>query len=190
MKQITEQLAVPPAQAAAPPATRGRSDSAAAHPDVVELFDQYHIDPRHMERFLGLMDRRQDTFESDMLKLWELCEQARSPEGMLVSKMREMEKGIFIGKTVPDKELAAMSKKFKLDHEAESKLSDVMAKYAPDPRAEKLKELEKHLETSSRPSAMVMMSLKKLAEGVSLGTPSAAAPGSWVDRQRRGEVDD
>merc|ERR1712050_414517 len=100
--------------------------------------------------------------------------------------MREMEKGIFIGKTIPDAELQTMSKKFKLDHEAESKLSDVLAKYGPEQRKEKMEELERHLETSSRPSAMVMMSLKKLAEGLSLGRPAAPVPGSWADKQKRG----
>lgn len=64
-----------------------------------------------------------------MLKIWELCEQARSPEGMLVSKIKEMEDGIFVGKTVPDEALNNLSKKFKLDKPAESKLSDVLAKY-------------------------------------------------------------
>merc|ERR1712226_1841237 len=53
----------------------GTTQSKAPDPDVVELFDHFHIDPRHMERFVGLMDRRPDSFESDMLKLWELCEQ-------------------------------------------------------------------------------------------------------------------
>merc|ERR1712187_389362 len=124
----------------------------APDPDIVELFDHFNIDPRHMERFSGLMARRKESFEGDMLKLWELCEQARSPEGMFVSKMREMEKGIFIGKTVPDKELQEMAKKFRLDKEAESKLSDVLAKYEPEQRKERMQELERHLETSSRPS--------------------------------------
>merc|ERR1712176_985419 len=90
----------------------------------------------------------------------------------------------------PDAELQNMSRKFKLDHEAESKLSDVLAKYAVEERRAKMLELEKHLETSSRPSAMVMMSLKKLAEGLSLGRPAPPAPGCWVDKRKRGEVDD
>merc|ERR550532_1416011 len=96
----------------------------APDPDIVELFDHFNIDPRHMDRFQGIMEKRRDTFAGDMIKLWELCEQARSPEGMFVSKMREMEKGTFIGKTIPDEELLMLSNKFRLDKEAESKLSD------------------------------------------------------------------
>merc|ERR1719491_578450 len=83
-----------------------------------------------------LVEKREESFAGDMLKLWELLEQARSPEGMLVSKMREMECGTFIGKTVPDEHLMDISRKYKLDHAAESKLSDVLAKYEPDRRRE------------------------------------------------------
>jgi len=154
-------------------------------PDILELFDHFHLDNRHLRRFAAVMERRQDTFESDMLKLWELCEQARSPEGMFVSKMREMEDGNFIGKTVPDANLIALSKKYKLDFEAETKLSDVLAKYGKERRLEYMGELEKHLETSSRPSAMVMMSLRKIGEGQPLGKPGAPAPGSYLDKMQK-----
>merc|ERR1719247_288625 len=130
----------------------------AKDPDIVELFDHFQIDTRHLDRFCRSMEKRHDTFEGDMLKIWELCEQARSPEGMLVSKIKEMEDGIFVGKTVPDKELLELCKKYKLDKPAETKLCDVLAKYDKAKRREYMDELEGHLETSSRPSAMVMMS--------------------------------
>merc|ERR1719174_605529 len=134
----------------------------AKDPDIVELFDHFQIDNRHMDRFCRSMEKRELTFEGDMLKIWELCEQARSPEGMLVSKVKEMEDGIFVGKTVPDQALTEMSAKFKLDKPAESKLSDVLAKYDKERRREYLDDLDAHLATSSRPSAMVMMCLKKM----------------------------
>merc|ERR1712194_339723 len=102
------------------------STELAKDPDIVELFDHFQIDTRHLDRFCRSMEKRPETFEGDMLKIWELCEQARSPEGMLVSKIKEMEDGIFVGKTVPDKALMEMTKKFKLDKEAESKLCDVL----------------------------------------------------------------
>merc|ERR1719272_563297 len=102
----------------------------AKDPDIVELFDHFQVDrDRYLDRFCRSMEKRPETFEGDMLKVWELCEQARSPEGMLVSKIKEMEDGIFVGKTIPDAELAALSKRYKLDKEAESKLCDVLAKY-------------------------------------------------------------
>merc|ERR1719506_3128580 len=156
----------------------------AKDPDIVELFDHFQIDSRHLDRFCRSMEKRQETFEGDMLKVWELCEQARSPEGMLVSKIKEMEDGIFVGKTVPDQELTSFSKKYKLDKPAESKLSDVLAKYDKERRKEYMEELDAHLATSARPSAMVMMFLKKLGTGQSLGKPGRVAPGSYAAKQQ------
>merc|ERR1719263_2485897 len=114
----------------------------AKDPDIVELFDHFQIDTRHLERFCRSMEKRQETFEGDMLKIWELCEQARSPEGMLVSKIKEMEDGIFVGKTQPDIELKAMAEKYKLDAEAETKLNDVLAKYPKEKRLEYMEEID------------------------------------------------
>ncbi|CAK0829790.1 unnamed protein product, partial [Prorocentrum cordatum] len=88
---------------------------------------------------------------------------------------------------VPDSELLLLSKKFGLDREAESKLSDVLAKYDKEKRREYMADLDKHLETSSRPSAMIMMSLKKLGEGLPLGRPGPPAPGCWLEKQKRQE---
>merc|ERR1711971_62511 len=179
-------------QAVAVPAKKEEEDTdrlrtsfeLAKDPDIVELFDHFQIDMRHMDRFCRSMEKRQETFDGDMLKIWELCEHARSPEGMLVSKIKEMEDGIFVGKTVPDKELTNLSKKFKLDKPAESKLSDVLAKYDKERRKEYMEELDAHLATSARPSAMVMMFLKKLGTGQSLGKPGKVAPGSYAARQQ------
>lgn len=180
----------PPRPAPAPPKEeQPQNKTMAPDPDIVDLFDYFHIDPRHLSRFEGLMAKREATFAGDMFKLWELLEQARSPEGMLVSKMREMETGSFIGKTVPDEELMAVVKKFRLDEAAEAKLSDVLAKYDPTKRREYMGELGKHLEVSGKPSATVMMLLKKLGQGLPLGKPGQPAPGSYADRNRR-ERDD
>merc|ERR1719272_1870038 len=157
----------------------------AKDPDIVELFDNFQIDSRHMERFCRSMEKRPETFEGDMLKIWELCEQARSPEGMLVSKIKEMEDGIFVGKTVPDAQLQEITKKFRLDKEAESKLCDVLAKYDKERKKEYMEEIESHLAVSARPSAMVMMMLKKMGTGQALGKPGRPAPGSFVDKQQK-----
>lgn len=137
----------------------------AKDPDIVELFDHFQIDTRHLDRFCRFMEKRSETFEGDMLKIWELCEQARSPEGMLVSKIKEMEDGIFVGKIVPDVELTSLSKKYKFDKLVELKFSDVLAKYDKERRREYMDELDFYLATSARPSAMVMMFLKKLGTG-------------------------
>merc|ERR1719433_2086669 len=157
----------------------------AIDPDVQELCDHFHIEDRHLQRLNEIMKGRQDTFEGDMLKLWEKLEDAREPAGLLVVKMREMEEGTFVGKQKADKELAAITKKFSLDNTAESRLADILARFDAQKKTEMYEELEKHLEVSNRPSAMVMMLLRKLSEGQSLGRPGPAAPGSYLDRKNR-----
>lgn len=153
-------------------------------PDVQELCDHFNIEERHVVKLGELMKSRQDTFEGDMLKLWEELERARVPNGMLVVTMREMENGRFIGKGT-HKDLNDLCERHKLDETATSKLGDILARYEEDRRQEYMREVDRHLEVSSRPSAMVMMLLKKLGNGESLGKPGAPAPGSLADREAK-----
>lgn len=159
-------------------------------PDVQELCDHFHIEDRHVHRLNEIMKNRQETFEGDMLKLWEKLEDAREPAGLLVVKMREMEEGTFIGKQKIDKELATMVKRYNLDRMAESRLSDILARFEPEKKAEMYADLDRHLEVSNRPSAMVMMLLRKIADGAALGRPGPPAPGSYLDRKMREEAKD
>merc|ERR1719436_1427428 len=98
-------------------------------PDVQELCDYFHIEERHARRLSDIMKNRQKTFVEDMERLYDVLERANSPAGLLVVKMREMEEGTFVGKAKADKELVAISKKYKLDDQAESKLADILARY-------------------------------------------------------------
>merc|ERR1711957_774983 len=91
----------------------------------------------------------------------------------------------FIGKMKADKELKDMSKRFKLDDQAESKLADILARTDPDKKNLYMAELNKHLEVSNKPSAMVMMLLRKIGDGTPLGRPGPPAPGSYLDRLRQ-----
>merc|ERR1719433_420606 len=154
-------------------------------PDVQELCDHFHIEDRHLQRLNEIMKNRQDTFEGDMLKLWEKLEDAREPAGLLVVKMREMEEGTFVGKQKADKELLTLSKKYALDATAESRLADIIGRFDEAKKKEMYEELDRHFEVSNRPSAMAMMLLRKLSEGQSLGRPGPAAPGSYLDRKMR-----
>ena len=160
-------------------------DSNLIDPDVQELCDYFHIEERHARRLNDIMKNRQDTFVADMERLYDVLERANSPAGLLVVKMREMEEGTFVGKVKADKDLAAVSKKYKLDEQAESKLADILARYDDARRKEYLIEIERHLEVSNRPSAMAMLLLRKLGEGQSLGKPGPAAPGSYLDNAQR-----
>merc|ERR1712187_516181 len=62
-----------------------------------------------------------------------------------------------------------MGRKFKLDSEAERRLSDVICKHEPVKRQEYYAELEEHLTYSHNPSAFIMKALPKLGRGESLG---------------------
>merc|ERR1719263_954345 len=138
------------------------------------------------------MKGRQDTFVEDLQRLYDVLERAREPAGLLTVKMREMEDGTFIGKQKPDERLKGMTKKFKLDDQAESKLADILARYDPEKRSAYMQELDQHLEVSNRPSAMVMMLLRKPGDGQPLGRIGHPAPGSYLDkveRDRRDEKD-
>merc|ERR1712226_566975 len=128
------------------------------------------------------MKGRQETFVEDLERLWDVLERAREPNGLLTVKMREMEDGTFIGKQKPDEKLKALTKKFQLDDQAESKLADILARYDAEKKKTYFEEIERHLEASNRPSAMVMMLLRKLGEGQSLGRPGPPAPGSFIDK--------
>eukprot|EP00913_Durusdinium_trenchii_P016847 g15837.t1 len=172
--------AMQPGAAAAEP-----EDSNMIDPDVQELCDYFHIEERHARRLNDIMKNREDTFVADMERLYDVLERANSPAGLLVVKMREMEEGTFVGKVKADKDLAAVSKKYKLDEQAESKLADILARYDDARRKEYLIEIERHLEVSNRPSAMAMLLLRKLGEGQSLGKPGPAAPGSYLDNAQR-----
>mmetsp|Transcript_57640 Transcript_57640/g.105885 ORF Transcript_57640/g.105885 Transcript_57640/m.105885 type:complete len:304 (+) Transcript_57640:109-1020(+) len=154
-------------------------------PDIQELCDHFHIQYEHVRRLNEMMENRQDTFTADILRLWEVLENARSPEGMLVIKMREMDQGIFMGKITPDKELQEVIDKYGLDKEASDKLADVLEKRQKT-RSDDIKQLHKHLCLSARPSAMAMMLLKPLRENQDVLHDPNQRPqsGSYADRHR------
>jgi len=179
----------PPPAGAAPVAAAPAPVSDMIDPDIQEMCDNFHIEDKHARRLHNIMKNRQNTFAEDLERVWDVLERAREPAGLLTVKMREMEEGTFIGKQRPDEKLKAMSKKFKLDDQAESKLADILVRYEPEKKAAYFQEIEKHLEVSNRPSAMVMMLLKKLGAGEPLGRIGHAAPGSYLDKKERERKD-
>merc|ERR1719195_1615635 len=162
-----------------PPAAQGMpTGPAEIDPDVQEFCDHFGIDPRMTRLLNDELHKRPDTWEGDLLALWEIIEQARVPPGLLMVKIREMQNGTFVGKPKPDKEVETLCKKYKIDSTATQRLAEVLAKR--DDRKGDLDKLEKHLRTSNKPSALVMMMLGKLRKGEDIGEPDhKAAPGSY-----------
>jgi len=160
-------------------------DNLEIDPDVRELGDYFNIEERWIKRLNETMRKRKDTKEQDIAKLYEVLERARSPTGLLTVKIGEMECGQFVGKIKPDKDVERLARKFKLDDQAETKLADILCRYDEAKRKAYIVDIERHLEVSNRPSAMAMMMLRKLGDGVALGRPGPVAPGSYLDKVNR-----
>merc|ERR1719331_3634452 len=125
-------------------------------PEGRELGDYFNIEDRWIRRLNETMRKRLDTKEQDIAKLYEVLERARSPTGLLTVKIGEMECGQFVGKVKPDKDVEAISRKFKLDEHVKSRLTELVVRRKAQ-REEDLETFGQHLKYSKRPSAMAMI---------------------------------
>lgn len=188
--QLSEQIASNPplatqlqqiAQAASAPATLPGT-----HPDVQELAEHFQLDERIAKQLDEIMKTRAETFEGDLIALWDILETARNPAGLLHVKIKEMQDGTFVGLPKLAKDVRDMSRMYQLDDQATRKLAEALEKRAAT-RKEDVELLHKHLETSNKPSARVMMMLGKLRTGQPLGDPDQRiAKGSYLDRMEQG----
>jgi len=158
-------------------ASAGASAGQEVDGDIQEMCDNFHIEDRHTKNLNLLMQKRVETFEADMLRLWTDLERAHNPNGLLVVQMRQMDEGTFIGKNKPDPEYVAIVKKYNLDEQAEEKLLDTLSRHPIERRKEYYKELDPFLAASNKASATAMMLLRKVGEGESLGPPPRAKGG-------------
>jgi len=158
------------------PAGQAEGDSSVRiDPDVADLCDYYQIEDRIMLKLNEAMKGRKDTFVGDMEKLWKELETARSPPGLLMAMIRQMNEGKFVGKVPPSKEVQRLIEKYRLDEDARTKLADFIFK-RPDTAKQDLFEIERRLDTSGRPSATVMTMIVKLQRGERLPALQQAAP--------------
>merc|ERR1719440_1759831 len=133
-------------------------------PDVQELGDYFNIEERWVKRLNVTMQKRQDTKEQDIAKLYEVLERARSPTGLLTVKIGEMECGQFVGKIKPDKDVERLARKFKLDDHVTSRLTELVVRRKAT-KEDDLERIEQHLRYCKRPSAMATLLAGKLLEG-------------------------
>jgi len=154
-------------------------------PDVQDLADHYGLDERITKQLDDEMKKRPVTFEGDLLALWDILKDARSPAGLLQVKIAEMQANTFIGQPTMDKDVKELQRKYKLDDQATRKLAEVLQRRS-ETREQDIELLHRHLETSNKPSARVMMVLGKLKPEDPL--PEAdkrIAPGSYLDKLER-----
>lgn len=168
-----EQSAQQPGQEAAIAA--GAMHSNHIDPDVADLCDHYAIEDRIMLLLNEAMKERQSTFTSDMQGLWEALAAARSPAGLLMAKIRHMKEGTFVGKVEAPPEVKRVVKQYRLDDDAKNKLTDFILK-RPNTAKEDLWEIERRLEGSGRPSAVVMTMIVAIQRGGKLPEMRTAAP--------------
>merc|ERR1740121_287880 len=177
------------------------------HPDVQELADHFRFDQKLTNKLNWVLSERKDTFMEDIYGLWDNLRNAHTPGAMCTSKIKEMINGTWVGKPRPDSDVQALVKKFKLDDQAATKLAGVLNKQGQNEkvqgayvklgpegkqvlRSQLLTQLDKRLECSNQPSAMVMMLLKKLAIGEELGAPpKGPSPGSFLDLKNKAEAE-
>lgn len=158
-----------------------RAESMAAiDPEIVELCDKFFIEEKFMWKLNEVMQvqRLKGSYDDDMKRLWCDLDGCRNPVALLVHLMGQMKGGKFIGHmSKPDEEVDHLTKKFKLDPEATKKLCEYICKHPPELRQKYYCELEQHLDVSSKPSACVMMLLRKIRYGDELGEPKGEVKG-------------
>lgn len=133
-------------------------------PDVRKLGDHFNIEDRWLVRLDELMRRRKDTKDQDLAKLYEVLEQARSPTGLLVAKLGEMECGQFVGKVKPDRNIERLATRYNLDTRVVSRLTELRVRRKKS-QTEDFNRLEQHLSLCKRPSATATLLIGKVLEG-------------------------
>jgi len=163
------------------------TESLPMHPQVQALAQQYGLSAKMTERLNTQMMLRFNTFDSDMAALLEALATARNPPGLLVTKIREMQYGTFIGKdqVIEDAAVEELTRKFKLDEQASTKLAQWVAT-RPQSRREDLAMMNLHLEYSNKPSSKVMQLLGKMFSAIGSKLPPPEFRGS---RGGRGHSD-
>mmetsp|Transcript_116109 Transcript_116109/g.212856 ORF Transcript_116109/g.212856 Transcript_116109/m.212856 type:complete len:371 (+) Transcript_116109:49-1161(+) len=141
-------------------------------PDIQQLGYTYRIDDVLLDRLNTIMiEQRSKTWEQDIARLYEILQDAHTPAAMLNLKIRDMEKGTFVGKAKCGPRVKELCKKHRLDRGAATKLEEAMSmREAMGKDVEKdLLHLDEHLAASNKPSALVSMKLDSLRKGFNIG---------------------
>jgi len=141
-------------------------------PDIQEFAYTFNIDPGLTQKLNNIMiEERRRTWEQDLARLYEILNDAHTPAAMLNLKIRDMEKGTFVGKAQCQASVRVLCKKHRLDKGASTKLEEAMAmREAMGKDVEQdLHMLDEHLEASNAPSKLVSMKLDSLRKGYNVG---------------------
>lgn len=157
---------------------RFRSQAEAANketrldPDIADLADHFDLEESLARHLHAVMQGREDTFEADMLTLWDVLENAKDPSETLQEKIEELVAGTFVAKTKTHNDVVKFCKKYELDHMATKNLIEALAVRERDHETNTSRDLERlavHMEHSSAPSKLISMKLKEIRGGCNIG---------------------
>merc|ERR1712046_510757 len=96
--------------------------------EIQELAYAFGIDDELTQKLNDIMiEDRSRTWDQDIARLYEILKDARTPAAMLNLKIRDMEKGTFVGKAKCGPKVKELSRKHRLDHGASTKLEEAMS---------------------------------------------------------------
>eukprot|EP00445_Apocalathium_hangoei_P039387 CAMPEP_0203950310 /NCGR_PEP_ID=MMETSP0359-20131031/84476_1 /ASSEMBLY_ACC=CAM_ASM_000338 /TAXON_ID=268821 /ORGANISM="Scrippsiella Hangoei, Strain SHTV-5" /LENGTH=299 /DNA_ID=CAMNT_0050882485 /DNA_START=53 /DNA_END=949 /DNA_ORIENTATION=+ len=144
-------------------------------PDITELCEHFNVEDRIMLKLNEVMKDRHTTFSSDIEKLWDELTNARSPAGLLMAKIKQIQEGVFVGKVKAPAPVQRVIDRYRLDNDARTKLTGFICA-RPETQEGDLYEIERRCETSGNPSATVMMCIVKLHKGEELPPPLRGTP--------------
>eukprot|EP00435_Cladocopium_sp_Y103_P045881 s406_g13.t1 len=137
--------------------------------DVRRLGSFFGIDQSTMERLDELLERRKDSRERDLAKLYEILETARSPSRLLMAKLEEMEDGQFVTNFKRDENIDRLCEQYKLNDAARCRLVELRVR-RKSTQEEDHARLQEHLKLCSDPSYTAVSLVKKVTQGRSCRT--------------------
>jgi len=182
-KQNDEMQQIPPAPVEEPKQVeRDKYDSSSEletepkhhdlDPDIQQLAYTFKIDAGLTQKLNNIMiEKRMNTWEQDLARLYEILKDAHTPAAMLNLKVKDMQKGTFVGKAKCGPRVRDLARRHKLDKGAATKLEEAMSmREAMGKDVEKdIVMLDEHLTASNKPSALVSMKLESLRKGYNIG---------------------
>jgi len=142
------------------------------HADIQELASTFGIDFQLTQSLNDIMiDERKRTWKQDLDRLYEILKEARTPAAVLRLKLKDMEKGKFVGKAICGPKVRELCRKHRLDKGATAKFEEAMSmREAMGKDVDKdMQCMDEHLAASNAPSKLVSMKLEALRKGYNLG---------------------
>mmetsp|Transcript_109906 Transcript_109906/g.218304 ORF Transcript_109906/g.218304 Transcript_109906/m.218304 type:complete len:328 (+) Transcript_109906:73-1056(+) len=140
-------------------------------PDIADLADHFSLDESIARALDAVMQNRSESFEADMLTLWDVLERSDNPSATLTEKIGELASGTFVAKSKTHDDVVSFCRRYELDHTATKNLIEALAVRERDHEANIKKDLERlavHMEHSSAPSKLISMKLKEIRGGCNI----------------------